>query len=86
MDFDYGNRGSDGQFQQHPTIRDGEFVRPIRRSYVHTLCGTATCMSDAIAETYARNPTFYTHTFCVKCRNYFLVREFEWDDGSPVGS
>lgn len=35
------------------------FVRPVRRSYVHTKCGVVTMMDRAIAETYARQPDFY---------------------------
>ena len=58
------------------------FVRPVRRSYVHTTCGTATKMGLAIAETYARDPNFYTGTFCVGCKAHFPVGaegEFVWD-------
>jgi len=65
------------------------FVRPVRRSYVHTKCGTQTTMGQTIAETYARNPKFYSGTFCVACRNHFPVGpdgEFVWDDGTKVGT
>src|SRR4051812_22641109 len=43
------------------------FVRPVRRSYVHTSCGAITTMHKEIAETYARDPKFYDGTFCVQC-------------------
>ncbi len=52
-------------------------------------CGTLTTMGDAIAETYARNPEFYGATFCGQCRDHYPVGEkgeFEWLDGSKVGS
>lgn len=65
------------------------FVRPVRRSYVHTTCGTATTMGQAIAETYARDPSFYGATFCVRCSMHRPVGEhgeFVWDDGSKVGT
>lgn len=64
------------------------FVRPVRRTYVHEKCGTATIVSTAIAETYARDPKFYGGTFCCHCRAHFYVSEFIWDDGSKekVGS
>jgi hypothetical protein len=62
------------------------FVRPVRRTYVHTACGTATSMGDALAETYARNPKFYGATYCVRCQMHKPVAEFVWDDGSVVGS
>lgn len=58
------------------------FVRPVRRSYVHTVCGGVTSMSQAIAETYAANPTFYGATFCVHCGMHRPVGEqgeFVWD-------
>lgn len=62
-------------------------VRPIRRTYVHTTCGTVTTMALDIAETYAREPTFYGATYCVGCRKHLPVGEFRWDDdGTVVGS
>jgi len=46
-------------------------------------------MGDALSETYARNPHFYSGTFCVGCQKHFPVGvdgEFVWsDDGEPVG-
>lgn len=58
------------------------FVRPVRRSYVHLKCGTVTTMGQAIAETYARQPTYYGATFCAGCQNHRPVGadgEFVWD-------
>lgn len=57
------------------------FIRPVRRSYKHEKCGVVTTMGQAIAETYARNPRFYSATFCVQCGNHFPVGEggeFVW--------
>lgn len=63
------------------------FVRPVRRSYMHTTCGTVTTMGDKLAETYARDPKFYGGTYCVACSKHRPVAEFTWDpDGSVVGS
>ncbi len=65
------------------------FVRPVRRSYTHETCGAVTTMGLAIAETYARNPSFYSGTYCVNCRSHFPVGsagEFTWEDGSKVGT
>jgi hypothetical protein len=63
------------------------FVRPFRKSYKHTTCGTVTTMAHAIAETYARQPDFYGSTYCVKCLMHKPVSEFVWvDDGEVVGS
>jgi hypothetical protein len=61
------------------------FVRPVRRTYVHEYCGSATTMAEEIAETYARNPAFYGATYCATCRMHRPVGpdgEFSWDDGS----
>jgi hypothetical protein len=58
------------------------FVRPVRRSYVHLKCSVVTKMGQTIAETYAREPGFYSGTFCVGCRAHFPVGkdgEFVWD-------
>ena len=55
------------------------FVRPVRRSYVHQKCGALTTMSQAIAETYARNPKFYGSTYCMNCQMHLPVSEFLGD-------
>ena len=64
------------------------FVRPVRNKYVHLKCGVVTKMSDAIAETYARDPKFYSGTFCISCKKHFPLEEFVWDDAErqPLGS
>lgn len=66
------------------------FVRPVRASYKHQKCGTVTTMGTALAETYARKPTFYSGTFCCGCGGHFPVGEqgeFTWEpDGSKVGT
>lgn len=62
------------------------FVRPVRRTYVHDKCGVATTMSQAISETYARDPYFYGATYCCGCSKHLPVSEFKWDDGEVVGS
>lgn len=63
------------------------FGRPVRRTYIHTICGVATTMGQAIAETYARRPGFYGATWCMGCSKHLPVWEFRWaDDGQVVGS
>jgi len=45
-------------------------------------CGTVTTMAQALAETYARDPSFYGATFCAGCRNHSPVGaagEFVWE-------
>ena len=82
-----------GQQEGYVVLSDAErakgFVRPVRRTYVHQKCGSATTMGQALAETYARDPYFYSGTFCVSCKAHFPVGddgEFVWDDGSKVGT
>lgn len=46
-------------------------------------CGTLTTMARTIAETYAREPTFYGATYCCGCRKHLKVGEdgeFVWAD------
>lgn len=63
------------------------FVRPVRRSYVHKPCGTLTTMGLALAETYARCPTFYSGTFCCGCRAHFPLTQYVWEGtGEVLGS
>lgn len=69
------------------------FVRPVRRGYVHRGtteqpgCGTLTTMSRDIAETYAREPAFYSGTFCCGCRKHLPLAGFVWEGtDEQVGS
>lgn len=55
------------------------FVRPVRNTYTHLVCGANTSMGYALAETYARDPKFYSGTFCVKCRAHFPLDQFVWE-------
>lgn len=60
------------------------FVKPVRRSYRHS-CGCVTTMGSAIAETYARDPHFYSGTFCCGCGAHFPLDQFAWQpDGEPM--
>jgi hypothetical protein len=90
---DHRNLKPNGQQKGYVVLSDAErargFVRPVRRTYVHDKCGVATTMGHALAETYARDPAFYSGTFCVGCGKHFPVGadgEFTWDDGSKVGT
>ena len=63
------------------------FVRPVRRSYIHSDCGSVTSMHQDLAETYARDPEFYGYTYCAACSMHRPVDEFIWTDGgSAVGT
>lgn len=80
-----------GQQKGYVVLTEAErskgFVRPLRDAYRHLKCGAITTMSREIAATYARDPFFYTGTFCSTCRAHFPVGadgEFTWyeNDGS----
>lgn len=67
------------------------FVRPVRRSYVHTggdhPCGSVTTMGHALAETWARDVHFYGATYCCVCQRHLPVEQFVWDgDGQRLGT
>jgi hypothetical protein len=48
-------------------------------------CGSVTTMGTALAETYARDPRFYSGTFCCACGQHFPLNEFTWEpDGEPM--
>jgi hypothetical protein len=87
----YTEIGENGQQVDYlvlcPEERAKGFVRPVRQSYKHTKCGGVTRMGLALSETYARDPKFYSGTFCCGCGTHFPVAEFTWEpDGSVVGS
>lgn len=81
---------TNGQHEDYYVLCEEErakgFVRPVRRTYVHSKCGVATSMGTALAETYARDPKFYGATFCVGCGTHYPVEQFKWDDGTVLGS
>ena len=63
------------------------FVRPVRRTYKHKTCGTTTTMGQVLAETYARDPSFYSGTFCCRCGVHRPLTEFVWEGtDEQVGS
>lgn len=92
----------DGQQKGYVVLSAAErakgFVRPVRTKYIHVGkggsesdlrdrgCGVETRMGQSIAETYARDPKFYSATFCVgsKCRAHFPLDEFIWSDTDEV--
>ncbi len=50
-------------------------------------CGAITTMGFALAETYARDPGFYSGTFCFRCREHFPLDQFIWHNtNEQVGS
>lgn len=64
-----------------------EEVNQIEESGHYGGCNGLTTMNRAIAETYARDPNFYTGTFCVHCQQHFPLDQFVWDGtDEQVGS
>ena len=65
------------------------FARPVRANYVHNApgCGVVTSMGEALAETYAADPSFYETAYCVRCQAHPPVSEFTWadEDGTDTG-
>lgn len=84
----------DGMQENYLVLSEDErakgFVRPVRTTYIHEVCGTRTTMGRALAETYARDPYFYGGTYCAGCHDHFPVGEtgeFIWEaDDSRVGT
>lgn len=86
-----GQKNETGQHDIYLVLSEEErakgFIRPVRRTYVHTQCGTATTMGIVLAETYARDPKFYGRTFCCGCGKHLPVDEFVWEGtDQKVGS
>lgn len=70
-----------------PDERAKGFIRPYRDAYRHLMCGAVTTMNRALSETYARDPGFYSGTFCTNCRGHFPLDQFRWTaDDTFVGS
>lgn len=68
-----------------PEERAKGFVKPLRNSYIHETCGVQTKMGSALSETYARDPYFYSGTFCVGYNAHFPLNQFHWDaDKEPM--
>lgn len=85
---------SDGQQKSYLILSEEErrkgFIRPVFRVYIHKKCGGQTKMGLELCETFARNPNFYSGTFCSICGSHFNLidengeRAFIWD-GSNLG-
>jgi hypothetical protein len=79
---DHREIGANGQQKGYVVLSATErakgFVRPVRNTYKHNTCGSITSMGTALAETYARDPKFYSGTFCTTCRAHFPLDEFVW--------
>lgn len=78
----------DGQQKGYVVLSDEErakgWVKPYRDKYIHNICGTLTSMGRKLSETYARDPYFYSGTFCCGCGTHFPLDQFKWSDGEPM--
>jgi hypothetical protein len=85
----------DGQQKKYLVLSEEErakgFLRPVYDAYKHLACGGVTMMGRALCETYARNPTFYSGTFCAVCGAHFPLvdaegnRAFIWQGSNGLG-
>jgi hypothetical protein len=77
------------KFEEYPAGDGvlGRFWKQRNLDNIDKGCGATTSMGQALAETYAREPSFYSSTYCCKCQMHRPVDEFVWDGTSErVGS
>lgn len=70
------------KYEEYPASEAPKTGRFWTEAELTSGCGTVTTMGQALAETYARDPAFYSGTFCCRCRAHFPVGadgEFVWD-------
>lgn len=72
------------KYEVHPASESPLVGRAWTQAQLTSGCGTVTTMGLAIAETYARDPTFYGGTFCCGCRKHFPLEEFVWEGTDQV--
>ena len=79
--------GEDAKFEEYPESESPVTGRFWKKADLERACGAVTTMAQAIAETYARQPSYYGSTFCCHCGKHFPVEEFVWDGTNErVGS
>lgn len=69
-------------FEPYPQDEQQGLGRYWTAAQLKSGCGAVTTMGNALAETYARNPSFYGATFCCRCGGHFQVGahgEFVWE-------
>jgi hypothetical protein len=65
----------------------GRFWTQAELDRVDKGCGMVTTMNQAIAETYAHHPQYYSATYCPYCKMHRPVNEFVWEGTNErVGS
>ncbi len=75
------------EYSKNEASKLGRFWTQEQLNTIGKGCRTTTTISKPIAETYARDPKFYSGTFCCGCKKHFPVNEFQWFGTSElVGS
>jgi len=79
------------KLEEHPDVpNSGRLWTQEEIDRIGKGCGQVTTMARELAETYARDPYFYSGTYCSTCRGHFPVGaggEFVWlPDGTKVGT
>lgn len=75
------------KYEEYPESESPRLGRYWTRAQLDSGCGTETTMPLPLAETIARDPSFYGATFCAGGCGYRAVEEFVWtDDETRVGS
>lgn len=70
------------KFEPYPESerpKTGKYWTQAQLDGIGTGCGAVTSMGTALAETYARQPSFYGATYCISCHMHRPVAEFVWD-------
>lgn len=75
----FGKYGEDESPLIGRFLKEAEYKALLEQKKYIGGCGALTTMNRGIAETYARNPTFYGATFCTGCGRHLPVNEFVWD-------
>ncbi len=68
-------------FEAYPESERPSLGRYWTQAELDSGCGQTTTMARALAETYAREPGFYSGTFCATCRAHYPVGpdgQFVW--------
>lgn len=81
---DRGDGQQKGYVVLTPEERAKGFVRPVRQRYIHASCGSETRMGLALAETFARDPKFYSGTYCAVCHQHYPLSEFKWSGTDEI--
>ena len=72
----------DSYREENNTTALGHFWTQAQLDLANKVCGGKTTMGVVLAETYARDPWYYSATYCAVCHMHRPLVEFVWDDGS----